>query len=273
MATEGRILLIKLSVHTDILLRARSREEVVANCPHGTIQTVEHTENQEVRFVDLVGQVYTARFHREADASPFVDIMQEHAAAARQASTINGQAVLTQHDQVESGQSPDKGFVARLQSLSETTRPKRQESAGAPHSSQTVSSKEARFLRQWVERSPDWDLDTRKNEREKLLNILQDDEDIELLVEGQYKADKKGSESHDVVIAATDRRLLFVYNGFLGEHVNEMPYSDIGSVEFNKGFLTARITISGRPGADSYIVNYVEKDGVEEFVSCVQSHL
>ena len=277
VATEGRILLINVSVDADILLRETTREEVVASCPHGTIQVVEHTEDQVVRFVDLMGQVYTARFRREADASPFVDIVREHEAAAQQASAIDGQAVLAQHDRVGSGESPDKGFVARLQSLSEATqaaRSKSQESDAVPHSSQTVSSKEARLFRNWVERSPDrFDLDTRKNERERLLNILQDDEDIERLVEGQYKADVKGSDSHDVVVAATDRRLLFVYNGVFGEHVNEMPYSDIGAVEFKKGFLSGRITIAGRPGVNGYIVNYVETDGVEEFVSCVQSHL
>ena len=274
VATEGRILLINVSVDDDIFLGASSREEVVASCPHGTIQTVEHAEDQRVRFVDLMGQVYTARFRREADASPFVDIVREHEAAARQASAINGREVLAQHDRVRSGESPDKGFVARLQSISEATRPKRQESVEAASPSQTVSSKEARLLRRWVERSPRlWDLDTQKNEREKLLDILQDDEDIERLVSGLYKADVKGSKTHEVVIAATDRRLVFVYNGFLGEHVNEMPYSDIGAVEFKKGFLSTRITISGRTGGNGYIVNDVEHDGVEKFVSCVQSHL
>ena len=160
-------------------------------------------------------------------------------------------------------------FVARLQSLSWAPHP---ESAAAPHPSQT-ESKELRILRQWEERSPDWGLDTHKNERENLLDILLDDEDIERLVHGSYNADKKGSESHEVVVAATDRRLVFVYNGIFGEHVNEMSYRDIGAVEAKKGFLAASITIAGRTGGDGYIVNDVENDGVEEFVSCVQSHL
>jgi len=125
-----------------------------------------------------------------------------------------------------------------------------------------------------VERSPRlWDLDTQKNEREKLLDILLDDEDIERLVEGDYKADVKGSKSHYVVVAATDRRLVFVCHDFGDMHVNEMPYSDIGGVEVKKGFLSGRITIAGRPGVDGYIVNGVQNYGVEEFISCVQSHL
>ena len=52
-----------------------------------------------------------------------------------------------------------------------------------------------------------------------------------------------------------------------------MSYRDIGAVEAKKGFLAASITIAGRTGGDGYIVNDVENDGVEEFVSCVQSHL
>ena len=88
VATERRMLLITLAVHTDVLLHRRG-EEVIASCPPGTILAVEcteHTEGQEVRFVDQKGQVYAAHFRREADASPFVNIMREHAAAARQVS-------------------------------------------------------------------------------------------------------------------------------------------------------------------------------------------
>ena len=88
VATERRILLITLAVHTDVLLHRRE-EEVIASCPPGTILAVEcteHREGQEVRFVDQKGQVYAAHFRREADVSPFVNIMREHAAAPRQVS-------------------------------------------------------------------------------------------------------------------------------------------------------------------------------------------
>ena len=165
--------------------------------------------------------------------------------------------------------SHDSTFAARLQSLFEATH---RESAAAPHTSQT-EPKEIRILQQWEDRSPDWDLDTHKNEREKLPDLLLDDEDIERLVHGSYKADRKGSKSHKVVVAATDRRLVFVYNGVFGEHVNEMSYSDIGAVEAETGLWASRITIAGRPGVDGYIVDGVGNEGAEEFVSCVQSHL
>jgi hypothetical protein len=126
---------------------------------------------------------------------------------------------------------------------------------------------------QWRERSPGWKLDTHKNEREKLFDVLSDDENIERLVQGYYKADVKGAESHDVVIAATDRRIVFVYNGIFGEHVNELSYNDIERVEVENGFLSARITITGRAGVNNYVVNDVEEEGRDQFVDYVRSHL
>ena len=83
VATERRILLITLAVDTDLLIDVR-KEELIANSPHGTIPAVEHTGGQRVRFVDQRGQVYAADFQREADASPFVNLMREHMAAAGQ---------------------------------------------------------------------------------------------------------------------------------------------------------------------------------------------
>ena len=150
-----------------------------------------------------------------------------------------------------------------------------------PPASASVAPAASRRSRnaQWRERSPGWKLDTRKNEREKLYEVLFDDEDIERLVQGQYKADVKGAETHNVVIAATDRRIIFVYNGFLGEHVNELSYRDIERVEVKYGFLSAGITIIGRAGADNYVVKVEEKEvekyreGMDLFVDCVQSHL
>ena len=73
VTTERRILFIE----------AR-KKEVIASCPHETILAVEHAGGQKVRFVDQGSQVYAAHFQREDDATPFVNIMQEHTAAAGQ---------------------------------------------------------------------------------------------------------------------------------------------------------------------------------------------
>ena len=73
VTTERRILFIE----------AR-KKEVIASYPNETILAVEHAGGQKVRFVDQGSQVYAAHFQREDDATPFVNIMQEHTAAAGQ---------------------------------------------------------------------------------------------------------------------------------------------------------------------------------------------
>ena len=137
---------------------------------------------------------------------------------------------------------------------------------------QNATSKYSRINAQWRERSPEWQLDSHKNEREKLFDVLSDDEDIERLINGIYKADVKGAEEHNGVVAATDQRLVFVYNGMFGEHLDETAYGDIERVEFKEGFWGGSITIVGRAGASSYVVSSVY-DGTKQFVACVQSHL
>ena len=140
-----------------------------------------------------------------------------------------------------------------------------------------AESKQARINVQWQERSPDWKLDTRKNEREKLYEVLHDDEDIERLIQGNYKLDQKGAESYDVVVAATDRRLIFVYNGWAGTHLNWMGYHQIESVEGESKLLSGeKITIIARGGLTSYMVeiNHEEfGEWMDLFVECVRSHL
>ncbi len=149
-------------------------------------------------------------------------------------------------------------------------------SAGSADSSESpaepAASKYSRINAQWRERSPEWQLDSHKNEREKLFDVLSDDEDIERLINGIYKTDVKGAEERDGVVAATDRRLVFVYNGMFGEHLDETAYGDIERVEFKEGFWGGSITIVGRAGASNYAVSQVH-DGTKQFVACVESHL
>ena len=179
VATERRILLITLAVHTDVLLHRRE-EEIIASCPPGTILAVEcteHTEGQEVRFVDQRGQVYAAHFRREADASPFVNIMREHAAAPRQVS-------------------------------------------GQP-----------RILADWRLLHPIWDYrGNHGNERNKLGEILDNDEHLEALLWGTYWLRQQLKDPHSGVIAATNRRLLFVSNSWDDKHVSQLPLHRIASV-------------------------------------------
>ncbi len=151
--------------------------------------------------------------------------------------------------------------------------------AAAPTSNRLVNSAESKHARinvQWQERSPDWKLDTRKNEREKLYEVLHDDEDIELLIQGNYRLDQKGAESHDVVVAATDRRLIFVYNGWAGAHLNWMGYHQIESVEGESKLMGEKVTVVARGGLASYVVEIKHEEFGEWmhlFVECVRSHL
>ena len=105
VATDRRILLIALAVDTDLLIDVEE-EKVIASFPHGSILAEDHPVGQGVEFVDQGGQVYLTQFRREADASPFVNIMQEHADAARQLSSVDGRAVLNEHLRARRGLPP-----------------------------------------------------------------------------------------------------------------------------------------------------------------------
>ena len=149
----------------------------------------------------------------------------------------------------------------------------------APASNRPVisdDSKHARINIQWQERSPGWKLDTRKNEREKLYEVLYGHEDIERLIQGRYKLDQNGAESYDVVVAATDRRLIFVYNGWAGAHLNWMGYHQIESVEGESKLMGEKVTVVAQGGLASYVVEINHDDygkGMDRFVECARSHL
>ena len=224
-ATERRILLITLAVHTDVLLHRR-KEEIIASCPPGTILAVEcteHTEGQEVRFVDQKGQVYAAHFRREADASPFVNIMREHAAAPRQVS-------------------------------------------GQP-----------RILADWRLLHPIWDYrGNHGNERNKLGEILDNDEHLEALLWGTYWPRQQLKDPHSGVIAATNRRLLFVSNSWDDKHVFQLPLHRIASVSHDG----VELRIDASPEYAGYMIDGLddmsrhhsrEKGQVEVFTARLRS--
>ena len=222
VATERRILFITLAVHTDVLLHRRE-EEVIASCPPGTILAVECTEGQEVRFVDQKGLVYAAHFRREADASPFVNIMREHAAAPRQVS-------------------------------------------GQP-----------RILADWRLLHPIWDYrGNHGNERNKLGEILDNDEHLEALLWGTYWPKQQLKDPHSGVIAATNRRLLFVSNSWDDKHVAQLPLHRIASVSHDG----VELRIDASPEYAGYMIDGMddmsrhhsrEKGQVEVFTARLRS--
>ena len=208
------------------MLLHRREEEIIASCPPGTILAVEcteHTEGQEVRFVDQKGQVYAAHFRREADASPFVNIMREHAAAPRQVS-------------------------------------------GQP-----------RILADWRLLHPIWDYrGNHGNERNKLGEILDNDEHLEALLWGTYWPRQQLEDPHSGVIAATNRRLLFVSNSWDDKHVFQLPLHRIASVSHDG----VELRIDASPEYAGYMIDGLddmsrhhsrEKGQVEVFTARLRS--
>ena len=166
---------------------------------------------------------------------------------------------------------------------SRSRRTRRRQRAGSrslrPLPPQSASERSPRTARrdrineQWQKRSSGWELGYRENERRKFYEVLEEDEEIEGLVDGGYAIDAKGAEWHDVVIAATDRRLVFVYNGISGEHVGQVPYTDIERVNVKKGLISARMTITCRPGMDDYVIGGMTNNPILRFADHLRPHV
>ena len=214
VATEQRILFID----------ARD-DEAVTDCLHGTVLAVEHAGGIEVRLVNKESQVYKVHFQREEDATPFVNILREHASAARQA-------------------SPQPGIPA-----------------------------------EWKLKHHIWDYrNNHGNERRKLGEMLDDDEHLEAMLWGTYWPERDPDDLHSGVIAATNRQLLFVSNGWSDKHVSQLPLDGIAGVSIEGG----QLRVDPAPGYDGYLVDGLddasrhdsrEKGQVEEFVSCLRNLL
>ncbi len=132
--------------------------------------------------------------------------------------------------------------------------------------------KARRIDAQWRNRSSSWSLDSHKSERKILYDVLDDDESIELLLAGEYKADRKGEMGYSGVIVATSSRVLFLYDGRWGQNVAEMPYETIGGVEYVGG-LGKHWHLNGRPGEASYRIDSAKESEAKSFFSCVRRHL
>jgi hypothetical protein len=137
---------------------------------------------------------------------------------------------------------------------------------------QSTLSRRQRIEQQWTERSNKWELSVFSNEREKLYEILGDDEEIEQLINGDWKEDVKGREEAWGVIAATDCRVIYVYNGREGLRLAELPYASIGTVQYKKGLFDCRIMVVASDHLDWEITNVSNGDGLR-FTDCVRVHL
>ena len=188
---------------------------------------------------------------------------------------INGLDDMSRHDSREKGQV--EVFAARLRSLAAnpphyTAAPESssQPDGSAANTERPLEAKLRRVTRQWRERSDDWDASQFKNEMSMLCKILADDEDIERLIEGYYKEDVQGAVESWGVIAATDRRVVYVYNGMSGPNAAELPYGAIGSVHMKKGLIDCRIMIAAGGAGNDWVITNVDNESGRRFTDCVQ---
>ena len=112
-------------------------------------------------------------------------------------------------------------------------------------------AKQLRIDSQWTERSADdWNLEHFENERKKLYEVLEDEEDIEFLINGdcilvdEGRNNIPGGAKKWGVIAATGRRLVYVYISKEGALLSELSYNNIEELSQNN--YPALLSLDGR---------------------------
>jgi hypothetical protein len=111
-------------------------------------------------------------------------------------------------------------------------------------------------------------------ERQMLYDILDDDEDIDNLIGGTFKANTDRFHPHQGIAVATSKRVVCLAKGLFGSgEVKEIAYRNIEGITFNTGIFMARMQITGRGMARYRIEDIREKNSVKPFVDCVRAHL
>ncbi|MDE2900426.1 MAG: PH domain-containing protein [Chloroflexota bacterium] len=107
----------------------------------------------------------------------------------------------------------------------------------------------------WKLHHPLWALlDEHGKERRKLAEVLHDDEHLEALLYGTYTAELPGAKGHNAVVAATDRRLLFVSNSWDDKHVSQLPLDRIAGVS-RKG---DKLRVDAAEGYDGHVIDVLD---------------
>ena len=107
----------------------------------------------------------------------------------------------------------------------------------------------------WKLYHPLWALlDEHGKERRKLAEVLNNDEHLEALLYGIYTPELPGAKGHTGVVAATNRRLLFVSNSWNDKHVSHLPLDEIASVS-RKG---DKLRIDAAEGYDGHVIDVLD---------------
>ena len=208
--------------------------------------------------------------------------------------------VISSIDDMDPHDSRRKGhrdaFAARLQTIVESApnlapapaTPAQESEPEAPVASRQADkpqaapdlAKQLRIDSQWTERSADdWNIEHFENARKKLYEVLEDEEDIEFLINGdcipvdEGRNKIPGGVKKWGVIAATGRRLVYVYISKEGELLSELSYNNIESVHLKKGLLSSTIWIATRSGDNGWKLGAVLKGEGSRFVERVRSLL
>ncbi len=124
------------------------------------------------------------------------------------------------------------------------------------------SGKNQRIDDQWNELRP-WHANKYKGEWAMLYNLIEDRENLECLVGGEFGPDlgqaKPFKSMHSGIGVATNKRIMLVDKSFLGSsEVAELPYQSIEAITYGTGMILAGIRITGR-GTMSFRLEMVEK--------------
>ena len=176
--------------------------------------------------------------------------------------------------------------------------------AAAPEGMPIALSKEERIDEEWEALIPKgWgtfgDKSMNSGEHEMLYSLLEDDETLECLVGGKFGPDLGRSHVardrsrhsgvgrccrlcrpgvwdkslHRGVGVATDRRVIFLEDGFLSAEAAELPYSSIETISYSVGPALGGLRIAAQ-GANSFQMEMINpKEQAKVFADAVHKHL
>ena len=110
-------------------------------------------------------------------------------------------------------------------------------------------------------------------ERGMLYDILDEDEGIEALVGGTYRAEQDTSRTskHKGVAVATDKRVIFLDKGVFGStEVSEMPFRSIEGITHSTGMMFGGVQITGIGRAGWRIEDVRPKESAKLFADSVR---
>lgn len=137
------------------------------------------------------------------------------------------------------------------------------------------SDKAQRIDARWENIKPrGWGKNMHSGERKMLYSILDQDEEIEGLIGGNFRADTGRLRNHKGVAVATSRRVIFLDKGILGSmEVQEMPYKSMEAITYSAGMFMGGIQVTGLGMSGFRLEDIFEKDSILPFVNCVRTRM